>query len=146
MLQKMNLLLPSCLCGVERRVFGGERLQPGVVRFVFSERAICPRETVDQLQLFFRREQRLMIVRAVKIYQAVAELLQHRQCCWATVYELTIGGTERALYDQLAIARIDAALIQLLGKSFQFRTIKHAFNGAKIGACSYQRLIGSFAQ
>jgi hypothetical protein len=79
---------------------------------IFIELVFGTRERIKQAQLRLGREQRLVIVRPVKIDEVVAELFQDRQCRWRTVDELTraAGNREAALDDQVIFTRLDPSL------------------------------------
>ena len=68
---------------------------------IFLKLLFSPRERIKQAQLRLGREQRLVIVRPMKIDKLVAELFQDRQRRWRTVDELTraAGNRETALDD-----------------------------------------------
>ena len=74
-------------------MFGQQRLQLPVMLLILVELAFSPGKRIEQAQLRLGREQRLVIVRSVKIDKVIAEAFQHGQCRWRAVDELPCAGT-----------------------------------------------------
>ena len=68
-----------------------QRLQFAKVFLKLGELFFRPRKRIEQIELPVGREERLVIVRAVKIDQRVADIFQDRQRRGRTVDELAIG-------------------------------------------------------
>ncbi len=105
-------------------------------------------EGIEQLQLFLRREQRLVIVRPVKIDQFVPELFQDRQCGGRAVDELAVGAAagKRALENQLALASFDAGFDQLRIQLLQVRSGENCFDCAHFRSCADEGFVRPFAE
>ena len=93
MTKQIELLSARCFRCVERGMFRQQRLQLLVMLSIFLELLFRARERIEQTQLRLGREQRLVIVRPVKIDQFIADILQDRQRRRRAVDELTIGST-----------------------------------------------------
>ena len=89
--QKIELLFAGGFSRVERSMLGEQGLQLPIALSIFLELRFGARERVEQIQLFIRRKQRLVIMRPMKIDKVIAELFQDRQCGGRTVDELAVG-------------------------------------------------------
>ena len=65
MAQQIELLFARRFRRAERLFLGHERLQAAKTVLIFLQDRLGVRESVEQVQLALRREQRLVIVRAV---------------------------------------------------------------------------------
>jgi hypothetical protein len=88
--KQIHLLFARGFRGVERGMFGEQCLQLPIMRSIFLELLFGARERIEQAQLRLRREQRLMIVRTMKIHEFIAKMFQHRQCRRRPIDELPI--------------------------------------------------------
>ncbi len=79
MTQKIKLLFARRFCRVEGGMFSEQRLQLPVMVSIFGEPLFSARERIKQAQLGLRREQRLVIMRSVKIDKFITEIFQGRQ-------------------------------------------------------------------
>ena len=70
-------------------MFGQQRLQLPEMLLILVELAFSAGKRIEQAQLRLCREQRLVIVRPVKIDKVIAETFQHGQRRWRTVDKLT---------------------------------------------------------
>src|SRR5712691_3696825 len=136
MTKEIQLLFAGGLDLVESSVFGGEGLQLLEMFSIFLELRFGSRERIEQVELLFRREQRLVIVRAVKIDQGIADVFQDRQGGGRSVDELTIvaRGGKCSLNDKIIRAPFDARFDQLRIQFLQFFAGKNRFRCASIGA------------
>ena len=92
-----------------------ERLQLPVMLSIPLELFVSARERIKQAQLRLRREQRLVIVRAVKINKFIAEIFQDRHRRRRTVDELarSTSSRETSLDDEIVLTRFDPSLHKL---------------------------------
>ena len=74
MSKQIEFLFACRFHSVERRVVGEQRLQLPVLLSVFAELLLGACEGIEQAQLLVGREQRLVIVRAMKIDQFIAKI------------------------------------------------------------------------
>src|SRR5262249_18006997 len=148
MAKKIKLLFACGLGCVERRVFIRQRLQFPKMLLIFGELFFRARERIEQVELLVRREQRLMIMRAVKIDERVTDALQDRQGGGRTVDELAIRSTrgKRALNNKIIAARFDASFDQLWIQPLQFLAGKNRFRRAGLGSGANERLVRAFAK
>ena len=103
MAQEIELLFARGFGGVKRSVVGSECLQFPKMLLILCELLFGARDRIEQVELFVGREQRLVIVRAVKIDQRIADIFQDRQRRRRAVDELAIGASCRkcALNNQI---------------------------------------------
>ena len=90
-----------------------------------------------------------MIVRAVQIDEAVAEVLEHGERRRAAVDELAVRarGGKDALQDQLAaFARLDAELLELRIQRLRIAELKDRLDRAALRAGADQRLVRALAE
>src|SRR5436190_13909310 len=115
---------------------------------IFIELFVSPGERIEQAELGFRREQRLVVVWAMKIDEFVAELFQDRQGCWRTIDKLpsAAGNREAALDDQVIFAWLNTRLAKFWIECLQVATCKNGFHCAKVGTGSNQRFISALPQ
>jgi hypothetical protein len=102
---------------------------------IFFELFLSARERIEQPQLRLGRQQRLVIVRPMKIDELIPEIFQDRQRRWRTVNELSIGssGGESPLQDQIVLTRFDSCVDKLWIQFLQIVSAKNRFHHAKIG-------------
>src|SRR5436190_21041609 len=91
MTKQIELLSARCFRCVERTMFREQRLQLLVMLSIFLELLFSAREGIEQTQLRLGREQSLVIVRAVKIDEFIADVLQDRQRRRRAVDDVPIG-------------------------------------------------------
>ena len=146
--KQIELLFAGRFCRVERSVFSEQRLQLPVMLSIFHELLFCARERIEQAQLRLGREQRLVIVRAVKIDKFIAEIFQDRQRGWRTVDELPIvppvAEKLRLMMRSFSHGSTPAS-IELRIEFLQIVPAKNRFDRAKIGSGANQRFVRAFA-
>ena len=115
MAKQIELLFARRLRRVQRGMFCRQRLQLPVMFVILVELPACPRERIEQLQLLVSRQQRLMIVRPVKVDQFVAKIFQDRQGGRRAIDELAVCAAcrKRALDDEITFTRFNACFDQL---------------------------------
>src|ERR1041385_2845954 len=91
MSKKSKLLFTRGFGGIDRSVFSKQRLQLPVMFTILFKLLVGARERIKQAQLRLRREQRLVIMRSMKIDKFIPEMLQGRQSCRRTIDELPIS-------------------------------------------------------
>src|SRR4029434_4242941 len=93
-------------------------------------------------------QQRLVIVRSMKIDKVIAELFQNRQCCWRSVDELAraSGDGETSLDDEIVLAPLDARFDKLPIPSLHILSAEHCLDGTQIGSSADQRFVRAFSQ
>src|ERR1700737_5161014 len=97
----------------------------------------------------FRRQQRLMVMRAMKVDQAIANLPEDSHGCLGAVDELPIGSGDRidSLQQKLTIfARLNSLLFQKRMEPGNFINFKRGLNRALISASPNQSLIPAFSK
>src|SRR2546430_8558615 len=115
MAEKIEFLLARGFRGIERGVLGGERLQLAKPFLIIGELLLRAGERIEKIELPVRRKQGLVIMRAMKIDQRVADAFQDRQRGRRTVNELAIrsGRGKCSLDNQIIATWFDSGLDQL---------------------------------
>jgi hypothetical protein len=146
--KQIQFLLARGFHRVERGMFGKQCLQLPIKRSIFLELFLSARERIKQAQLRLWREQRLVIVRTMKINKFFPEIFQHRQCRWRPIDELPIspGRGESPLQDQIVFAWLNARFGKLRIELLQFRAGKDRFDGTKISTSPNQRFVRALTQ
>ena len=148
MTKKVEFLFTRGFRGVERGVFGKQRLQLTVMLPVFVELLLSARERIEQAQLCFGRKQRLVVVRPVKIDQFVAKILQDRQCRGRTVDELpsTSGGRKASLDDEIVFTGFDPGFYKQRVELLQIPSAENCLHRAEIRPSANQRFVSTLTQ
>src|SRR5436190_23918785 len=89
-----------------------------------------------------------MIVRAMKIDQIVAEILQDRQCSRRTVDKLAraSGSRKAPLDNEIVLARFDSGLDKLRVELLQISTTENCLDRAQIRPGANERFVGTLAE
>src|SRR5918911_5502671 len=108
-------------------MFGCERMQPAEMAPVLSHGLFGAGISIKKRELFFGRQQRLMIMWSVQIDQLVPYFLENCQSGWTTVDELTVYTCAREcpLNDEIIFRRVDTGLFHLRFEFAQIGSAEH---------------------
>src|SRR6185436_20925848 len=107
-------------------------------------------ESIEQIELAGRLQEGLVLVRAVNVYQPLADSSERRKCRRRTVDELAVrtAGCERTFQDQRSfMTRLQPGFFEeFIQRSSELASFKHGLDGAAFGAAADQCAIRALTE